>query len=77
METKEKRLSSFLLNKLEKTNFNHVENYPIMGSFSIIGIEINKQNYFLVRGIKNKCFFEGVFKERIKAEITIKEIKKG
>jgi len=77
MEIEEKKVSNFTLNKLEKTNFNHIESYPVKGGFSIIAIEIKNVVYYLVRGIKNKCFYEGIFKEKIKAIKTIEEMKKG
>lgn len=71
------RKSGYLLNKLEKTDFNHIEGYPKKGSFSMVTVEINNEFFYLVRGIKNKCFFEGIFEDEERAKLIIEEKEKG
>ena len=69
------RKSNYILNNFEKTDFSHIENYPLEGSFSIVVVEIDDKLFYVVRGIYNKAFYEGIFDDEIKANESILKIK--
>lgn len=69
--------NDFCFEYFEKTSFQNLIGYPVEQEFQFVNIEIDESFFFLVRGIYNKCFYEGLFSDQKKALIEINNIKKG